>query len=200
MVQLEAIVGPINCTLAEHTLEHAREHDIKAAFLYNFVRFSDWPQEKFDDSNTIVIGLLGEQGLQDVFQPVKDKPIQGRKLIIKEFGGFGALRKSGGSSPGQPSEDIKALRKCHLLFVCKAEDEHLKEITEAVKDCNVLTIGETENFLDAGGIIRFIKEGEKVAFGVNLIAAKKAGIQVSSQVLRLAKRVITEETADDKNK
>jgi hypothetical protein len=144
--------------------------------------------------------LLGNHSFEYVFQPVIDKPIQGRKLIIKEFGGFGALLKSGDSSRGQPSGDIKAMRKCHLLFVCKSEDEHLKEITEAVKDCNVLTVGETENFLDAGGIIRFIKEGEKVAFQVNLIAAKKAGIRVSSQVLRLAKRVITEETADDKNK
>ena len=198
MVQLEAIVGPINCTLTEHTLEHAGEQELKAAFLYDFVRFTDWPQEKFDDSNTIVIGLLGEYGLQDVFQPVKDKPIQGRKLIIREFGGFGALRKSGDSSRGQPSEDIKALRKCHLLFVCKTEDEHLKEITEAVKDCNVLTVGETENFLEAGGIINFVLNVDKVGFDVNLIAAKREKVQISSQVLRLAQKVITGESPNDK--
>lgn len=179
----------------------SREYQVKAAFLYNFIQFTEWPAAKIaDNNNAISIGIIGDDPFGAAFDPVKEKSVKNKKMVIKRFGRFTELIKGANEDKSKSAENTEALRKCHVLFVCDSEKENLSKIIEIVKDSAVLTVGQSENFLDDGGIIRFIKEAEKVAFEVNIIAAKEAGVQVSSQVLRLAKRVITEETADDKNK
>jgi hypothetical protein len=181
---------------AQSDSAHDREHELKAAVIYKFVRYAEWPKSKFADGNEIVVGLLTAYPFANAFDPVKGRPIKNRKLVIKELGTFSQLEKL--LDPNEPSKEVKALRQCHLLFICDSEKEHIGEILKAVEDCNVLTVGESENFIEAGGIINFIPEAEKPDFEVNLIAAKRAGLQISSKVLRLAQKVITEESPNDK--
>jgi len=181
-------------TLAQSDSAHDREHELKAAVIYNFIRFAEWPESKLADGNEIVMGLLTAYPFANAFDPVKDRPIKDRKLVIKELGTFTLLDKL--LDPNEPSKGVKALSQCHLLFICDSEKKHIGEILKAVEDCNVLTVGESENFLEAGGIINFIPQAEKPDFEVNLIAAKRAGLQISSRVLRLAKKVIQEQTQE----
>lgn len=174
------------------------EYQVKAAFIYNFIKFVDWPKEKLADSNEpIIIGIVGKDPFGDAFAPVKDKDDKGRKIITKRFKSFQELKKSNENNQGELEQQIEAMRKCHLLFICSSEEENLKEIINAVKNQSVLTIGETKGFLETGGIINFIVEEQKVRFEINAAIARQGKLQIRSQLLRLAKRVIEEKDAEE---
>ena len=166
-----------------------RELQIKAAFLYNFIKFTDWPEDKVAEPNTLTIGLLGEHDFKDAFDAVKDKPVGDKRLIIKQFGKFTRFIKADGSGKLQLTEEIEQLRKCHLLFICDSEQKYYKEIIDAITGSYVLTVGETVDFLNYDGIITFIPGTEKPVFEVSYTAAKKEKIKISSRVLRLARKV-----------
>jgi hypothetical protein len=164
------------------------EHQVKAAFLYNFIKFSEWPRNKPAEPNTIIIGLLGDHPFKDAFDAVKDKPIDDKRLIIRDFGKFNQYIKDS-ENKVQLTKEAEQLKKCHLLFVCDSEWAYTREIIEAVQGSNVLTVGETADFIDLGGIITFVPANDKIAFEINTKAAKQAKIQINTRVLRLAKRI-----------
>ena len=200
VLALALFVMPIAAQAREHTAQ-SREYQIKAAFLYNFIKFVDWPKEKIGDSDEpIIIGLIGEDPFGDVFEPIKDKKVKGRGIVIKRFKSWEELKKSSGEDKAELARKIEALTKCHLLFICSSEKKNLKEIINSVKDHSVLTVGEMEGFLESGGIINFLMEEKKVRFEVNLVAARQAGLEIRSKLLRLAKRVVKEDTARKKQK
>jgi len=170
------------------------ERQVKAALLYNFIKFTEWPEDKIKDTNTITIGLLGDDDFSNAFDPVKGKPVKDRKLVVKVLGKFADLQKIKNDNKELHSRKIAELGKCHLLFVCGSEKKHTREIIELVKDHGVLTIGQTDGFLETGGIVCLVKKADKIAFEVNLVAAKHEHLRISSRVLRLAKRVIQEKS------
>jgi hypothetical protein len=164
----------------------SREYQVKAAFLYNFIKFVDWQGEETADSNEpIIIGIIGKDPFGDAFEPVKDKPVKGRKVIVKWFKGLEELEKL-----SEKQSQIEAIGKCHLLFVCPSEKEKLGEIINLVKDYSVLTVADMQGFLESGGIVNFVIEENKVGFEINIAAAEHAKLKIRSQLLRLAKRVV----------
>ncbi|MBU1260026.1 MAG: YfiR family protein [Planctomycetes bacterium] len=167
----------------------AREYQVKAAFLYNFIMFIDWPDGKMPAANEpIIIGIIGKDPFEDAFDPVKDKQAKGRKVVVKKFKGFEELKKS---DETEFNQQIEAVKKCHLLFICLSEKKNVKEITDLVKGSNILIIGDMPKFLEAGGgMINFVLEEQKIRFEVDAAAAKQAGLKIRSQLLRLATRVI----------
>jgi hypothetical protein len=177
------------------------EYQVKAAFLYNFIKFVDWPKGKLADANEpISIGIIGKDPFGSAFDPVGDKD-KSRKVLIKRFKSFEELKKSGEKDKSLLDQEIKSLRKCHLLFICSSEEGSIREIIDLVKDHNVLTIGEMKGFVESGGIINFVMEEQKVRFEINVTIARQAKLQIRSQLLRLAKRVIEEKDAEEnKNK
>lgn len=177
-----------------------QEYQIKAAFLYNFIKFVDWPKEAMPDGNEpITIGIIGKDPFGQAFEPVKDKDAKDKKVVVKRFKSIADLKKLGESGKDELNRQIEAVKKCHLLFVCSSEKEHLKDIVNAVKDRPVLTVGEMQGFLETGGISNFLVEDNKVRFEVNLTAAEHAKLKIRSQLLRLAKRVIEEKDAPADN-
>jgi len=86
-----------------------------------------------------------------------------------------------------------------LLFICRSEKEQLGKIINIVKDHNVLTVGDMNDFLESGGIINFVIDDQKVRFEINNNAAKQEKLNIRSKLLRLAKKVIEEETSGKKN-
>jgi hypothetical protein len=178
-----------------------RESQIKAAFLYNFVMFTEWPADKLSEPNTITIGLLGEHPFGDSFDPIKNKTVKNQQLIIKNLGMFRKSFPPGDAGKLESANYIEQLRKCHVLFICDSERENFKAIIDAVKGYSVLTVGETEDFLDFNGIITFIPTTEKPVFEVNQKVCEQEGMKISSKVLRLARKVIGEKNpASDKDK
>jgi hypothetical protein len=191
---LAIVIAPIAAKVAskiEADSAANREYQIKAAFLYNFVKFVDWPAEETADVNQpIIIGILGTDPFGDAFEPVKDTHVKGRKVSVERFKSLGELKKDGEQAESELRSQINAIRKCHLLFICSSEKGHLGEIIESLKGMPVLTISELDDFAESGGIIELTMEEEKVRFEINLHVAEKADLKIRSQLLRLAKKVI----------
>lgn len=157
--------------VAIHAENAPTEYQVKSAFIYNFVKFVDWPREAFArDDSPFIIGILGT----DVFggeleRIVGPKSINQRRLKIEHL---------------QPGDD---LRHCHVLFVAPSEEKKLNQIFPPLKDRPVLTIGETPNFARAGGVIGFIIEDGKVRFEINVDAARRSHLFIQSALLNLAR-------------
>ena len=173
----------------------SKEYQVKAAFIYNFIKFVEWPKEAAGDSDTITIGIIGENPFGGAFEAIVKKEIQGKKVVVKHFGGFekNSVRYRENNETKYKYKDEDALKACHVLFVGPSESKYCKEIIDIVKDNCVLTVGETRDFLEDGGIVGFVTEEKKVRFGINLIAAERAELTIRSKLLRLAKRVIKQE-------
>jgi hypothetical protein len=149
-----------------------REYEIKAAYLYNFINYIDWPAGALPAAGgTITIGIVGENPFGSALDPLNGKQIKGRTLVVKQV-----------SSP-------KDLEQCQIVFVCASEKSRLGEILGQLKDARVLTVSEIEGFAAQGGIINFVSERNKVRFEVNPDAAKRTGLTISSELLKLAKLV-----------
>lgn len=192
VLMLALFVAPI-AIKAQAESAQSREYQIKAAFLYNFIKFVDWPEGKFPDSNEpIIIGIIGKDLFGDAFKPVKDKKTKGRDVIIRYFESFKKLKKSTEKDKSKSDQKIETLTKCHLLFICSSEQKNLKKIINTVKDHSVLTVADTLGFLEAEGIINFVMERKKVRFEINIAAAKRAKLKIRSNLLRLAKRIVEE--------
>lgn len=178
--------------------ERSREYQIKAAFIYNFIKFIDWPKEQMVDVNKpIIIGIIGSEDFIKAFDPIKNKKIKDRNVSIKYFTGYENLKKSNNTDNRQRDKKIQALKACHVLLFCTCDStsiENSNQILKALKGLPILTVGETERFLEHGGIINFLMENEKVCFEINTTAAKISKLRLSSKLLRLAKRVVQEKS------
>jgi hypothetical protein len=190
LLLLYLIFAAVVCANDEQTQN--REHQIKAAFLYNFVQFTDWPAGKLAEPNTITIGLLGEHEFGNAFEPVQNKAVKNKRLNIKNLGKFRKSFPQDDAGKLEFANYIEQLRKCHVLFICDTERENFKAILDAVKGYGVLTVGETDDFLDINGITTFIPGTEKAVFEVNQKVCEQEGLKISSKVLRLARKVIGE--------
>ena len=151
----------------------ARESQIKAVFLYNFVRFVDWPPSAFPDTQApMVIGVLGEDpfgaALDDA---IRGESVNGRPLEVRHF------------------RRIEDLGDCQVLFISRSEATRLAPILTSLKGRSVLTVSDAEDFTNRGGMIRFVTENNKVRLKINIDAAKAAELTISSKLLRPAEVV-----------
>jgi hypothetical protein len=163
-----------------------KEYEVKAAFMYNFLKFIDWPEVKMArGGNQIVVGIIGEDPFGAAADIFKDKKVEERNVVVKRFEGIEQLKKT-----ADKDKQLEALQMCHLLFICHSEQKQASEIIDIVGKNGVLTVGDTSGFIESGGGINFFMEDNKIRFDINLTAAEKAGLKIRSQLLRLAKRVV----------
>ena len=149
-----------------------REYIVKAAFLYNFAKFVEWPEDDFtDDQSPFVLGIFGEDPFGDSLDSIKRKTVGARKLVIER------------------SQTLEDLKKCHLIFISRSEKNDLDKIIAQLKDLNVLTVSDIEGFALKGGVIGLFTAGNKIRFEINVDSAKRNGLQISSKLLKLAKIV-----------
>ncbi|MGA3067335.1 MAG: YfiR family protein [Tepidisphaeraceae bacterium] len=151
--------------------EPNREYQVKAAFIYNFAQFIQWPDKAFSDSSSpFVVGVIGQDPFgENLEDAMRDKTIAGRPVEVRHM-----------DSPDQ-------IPSCHLLFIPASEDDQLDDIFKWVADRPILTIGETPKFLDAGGTIQFLIEDGKIRFAINPDSAARAGLRISSKLMSLAR-------------
>lgn len=151
----------------------AAEYEVKAAFLYNFGRFVQWPPAAWGNGDSFVLCLLG----RDPFGPALSQTVTGKKIQDKDL----VVRQL---------KQVSQAEGCHILFVSGSERWHLAEVLSEVRTKSVLTVGEAADFTERGGIIGFTVEDSRVRFDINLASAQDAGLTISSQLLKLA-RIIT---------
>ena len=200
VLALALFVVPIAAEAQPESVQ-SREYQIKAAFLYNFLRFIDWPEEKTADSNEpIIIGIIGKDPFGDAIDIIRGEQVKSRKLVVRWFKSFEESKEFNGKDKPSVHEEIEAIKKCHLLFICSSEKKNIKEIMKVLKGSHVLTVGNMNGFLESGGVINFTEEDKKVRFEINISAAKRAELEIRSKLLRLAKRVIREDASKDDKK
>lgn len=174
-VQLLVLLLPSPALRAETTA--SREYQVKAAFLFNFLQFVEWPAATFPSADSpIRIGILGD----DPFGPaldavVRDENVHGRRLVI--------LRS-------QRTEDLQT---CHLLFICKSEQRRVEGILSRLAARPVFTVSEINGFARQGGIVALYADGRKIRFEINMGAARRSDLKLSSQLLELG-RIVGAET------
>lgn len=152
--------------------KNSQEYAIKAAFLYNFAKFVEWPEEAFSDGQEVMtICVLGQDPFGSALESMKGKTIKGRKVRIWR------------------SKRICDLKVCHILYISRSKEKDLARILAELRGSNVLTVGDMENFAGRGGIINFITVENKLRFEINIDAAQQSGLKVSSNLLKVAKKV-----------
>ena len=151
----------------------APESRIKAAFLYHFTQYVDWPTDRFKaEDDPFAIAILGRDPFgEELDRAVKDKSVKTHPIQVRR------------------SDSLKDLDSCPLLFLSRSESRKWPEIRKALAGKAVLTIGEWENFAATGGAIGFFVEENKVRFEINPEAAERHGLKVSSRLLKLARIV-----------
>ncbi len=150
----------------------ASEPDVKAAFLYNFTKFVEWPAASFPEARSpLKLCILGEDPFGKTLKALIEEGVGGHPVTL--------LRLDSLNDPVA----------CHVLFISRSERDRLPRIFGVLHDAPVLTVGETPGFVDQGGMINFLLEGSKVRFEINQEAAERAGLRISSKLLALAKRV-----------
>jgi uncharacterized protein DUF4154 len=149
------------------------EYQVKAAFLYNFARFVEWPpQISTASAEPMAICVLGQEPFARVLQDaLAGKSVAERELVVRRI------------------SDVSKVGSCRILFVGSSERKRLRTILTGTRACGVLTVGETDSFTSEGGMINFTLEGGRVRFEINLEATEREGLRISSKVLSLARIV-----------
>jgi hypothetical protein len=150
--------------------EELEEYRVKAAFLYNFAKFADWPNGSFTDNHSpFVLGIVGKDPSGKAFDSLNGKLVGNRELVVRRFSG------------------LEALGRCHMLFVSASEQAHLAKILKKVEPWQVLTVSDMNGFCGGGGIIALFMEEKQIRFEINTDAAQRNGLRLSSQLLKLAR-------------
>jgi len=153
--------------------QSVNEYQVKAAFLYNFAKFVEWPAQSFKGpDDPITICVVGHDPFGNMLEDtVKGKSFEGRPFAVRDVA---EVQQAGG---------------CNILFFSTAERKHLRSMLQSLGTPGVLTVGETEGFAIDGRVINFKLEEGKVRFEINPDAAASAGLQIRSNLLSLAKIV-----------
>jgi YfiR/HmsC-like len=152
----------------------AEEYSLKAAFLFHFAQFVEWPEASFKDATSpLIYCTIGE----DPFHGSLDAALSGKAIGARSF------RVLHFKQP----QDIQG---CHVLFLAAVQKKMNAAIVASVQQSPVLTVGESEHFAQENGVIGFVLEDNKIRFEINLETAQKANLKISSRLLALAKSVI----------
>jgi hypothetical protein len=145
------------------------EYEAKAAFLFNFVKFVEWPSHAFANNEApLLIGVVGNDRYTEVIDRViSGKTANNRRLVVKRFTNF------------------KQLTPCHIVFVRSSENDRIQQ-TLAAAGPTALTVGETDGFTRSGGIINFTVAHGSLRLEINQASAERAGLKISAKLLSLA--------------
>ena len=148
------------------------EPDVKAAFLFNFTRFIEWPGPAAPGSAPFRICVVADATMElAIKRTVEGEVVQGRPLIMTQ--------------PRTPQEAAG----CQILFIGRTEYQRSGALLAAVRELPVLTVGDSAQFVEHGGAIEFVLVDNRVRFDVNLASAQRANLKVSANLLRVARKV-----------
>jgi len=154
-------VGPV----AADSTDSLSEYEVKAAFLFNFAKFVKWPER---DAPSITVCVLAEDAVERTIEKtIGGKTLRDKPVVVKR--------------PADLDDN-----DCQILFISDSRRAELARILRSVDGASVLTVGETDAFAERGGIINFRTDNDRIRFEINPEAAQNAGLEISSQLLKLA--------------
>jgi len=160
-----------NASGVPHTAAEVLEYNLKAAFLFNFTKFVDWPADAFpDEKSPFQLCVLGEDPFGGSLDSVvANESVNGRPIAVR--------RLARGADP----------KACQILFLGRMESDRQPEVLAGLRGSPVLTVGEADRFLAEGGLVSFFLEANRVRFEINLQNVDPSRLKISSKLLRLAK-------------
>jgi len=151
-----------------------QEYELKAAFIYQISRFVEWPPSPVAGA-PLRLCVFGGNTFGTALDTIRNKPVDERKMEVSLL-------------------DMNAdIRECNMLFIAAPAEKHLERIAALSRGAGMLTIGDTQGFAQRGAMVNFFVENGKIRFEINLEASRRAGLKISSQLLKLA-RIVREET------
>lgn len=149
------------------TAQAVPEYELKAAFIYNFALFVDWPADTRKDG-AFVLCVAG-RGLYDAaFDALQGKLVRSQRLAVRRVDG------------------LQGLDECHMLYIAPAEEMRLNHILGLAGGRPILTVADAEGWSGRGVMINLVTRQGRLTFDVNLDAVRRAGLDMSSRLLRLA--------------
>lgn len=149
------------------------ESMLKAAFLYNFAKFVEWPEKALpNEAETFTICVIGdERMMQAVSLTLQDKQVQGRMVVTR------------------PLHSLNEASACQVLFVAASAVDVAEQAGSVAKTLPILTVGESDQFIPKGGVIKLFVEDGKLRFEISPQAAARAQLKISSKLLKLGRIV-----------
>jgi hypothetical protein len=147
------------------------EYQIKAAMLYNFAKFVEWPPDSFVSDKLITFCLVGNNPLNGPIHQMQGKLVKGRKVSIRQI--------------AHPYD----VAGCQILFIPQTEYARMPVYLQQARNYPILTVSDHEEFISSGGMIGFYDDDGNVRFEINQETAQKRRLQISSYLLNLARRV-----------
>lgn len=159
--------------LAQGSPPPSFEHEVEASFVYTVSKFVDWPAQAFHEpSSPLVIVVLGDDPVEaSLARAVAGKTVDGHPIEV--------IRVA----------DEDRLVPCHVLFIGRTEAARVDDVIARLEGSSVLTVGDFDRFAQRGGILKLSLDQAMVRFEVNVDAAERAGLQISSKILKLGKVV-----------
>ncbi len=150
-------------------LLEADEYEVKAAMVFTLSKFVDWPQRKAGTPAAFLFGVMDADPLaNELDKALRGKSVGGRPAVLRRLNG------------------AEGAYECQMLFIGAAARKRFSGMAESLLKAGVLTVGEGDRFIDAGGVIALVVKDDRVQLEINLSAAQKAGFALSSRILRLA--------------
>jgi YfiR/HmsC-like len=175
IILLFALCYPSISPVAWSQSDEPTEYQLKAAFLFKFAKFVDWPESSFSSPQSpFVVCVIGK----DPFGPSLDESLRGktiedRNVEVARFPNVGAINSA-------------TAQACKISFVSASEQQHLREVIASFQKANTLLIGDAVGFAASGGAIEFVLEDGRIRFAINVDAVDRAGLKVNSRLLALA--------------
>lgn len=178
LVRLPIGVRPLACAAIAVVLmmrgvavaQDVTESALKAAFIYNFVRFTEWPDE-FPAADPFVMCVVGDAAVSTALErTVSGRNVGGHSIVV--------ARSAVAGSKSQ----------CHVLYLSGAAANQREQLVAGLNDAPVLTISDIEGFADVGGMVQFFFENGQLRFSIRLEPAKRARLRISSKLLQLSRR------------
>lgn len=149
--------------------DSSREYLIKAAFVYNFAKFVQWPEDSFARSDApLIFAILGEDPFGSALKTLEDKKVRGRAIEIRK------------------TKRLEDLERSHILFVAPSEYQRVQAIMDKIAGWPVLAVSDIDGFAQQGGFIQLYVKESKIRFEVNSTTVNQSGLVISSQLLKLA--------------
>ncbi len=151
-------------------LPTSKEYQVKAVFLFNFTQFVEWPPTAFTSpSDPFVIGILGDNPFGAYLEEtIAGEKVMGHPLVVHHY------------------NSTREITSCHILFISSCDTKKMKGMLSGIVNRSILTVSDMDNFAGFGGMIGFINFDNKIKLQIKPTAAKGAGLNISSKLLRLA--------------
>jgi hypothetical protein len=165
---LLANVGPVSAQPA------VPEYKLKSVFLFRFTDYVTWPNSALPDNHPFVIGIYGSDPFGSFLdETVRGENVKGHAVEVRRF------------------RSLDEITSCNMLYVSTSAASRVPEVLARLKGHPILTVSDIPDFANRGGMIRFVKNGNRVAFRINVGAAKDAGLSISAKLLQMAQIVST---------